>query len=195
MKFRDEASAREFALNQLAGMLSQTQAPQRLAEYEGYAESAIEEDDRAHWIAEADALRQWIASDEFQNGEYSEGIDREFLELIEWRAQIHAFVNDPSGGSPFSRTEFFTRWMVGANYALFSILGKLTHNKKGDNSLVRLWQDTLPFVRGRSDLSFANFGDSKRLYPAPAKSAESAKQRNSAKSLVGRQGLEPWTCL
>ncbi len=44
-----------------------------------------------------------------------------------------------------------------------------------------------------SDLSFANFGDSKRLYPAPAESDASAKSRNPAKSLVGRQGLEPWT--
>ena len=44
-----------------------------------------------------------------------------------------------------------------------------------------------------SDLSFANFGDSKRLYPAPAELAESAKRHNPAKSLVGRQGLEPWT--
>ena len=44
-----------------------------------------------------------------------------------------------------------------------------------------------------SDLSFANFGDSKRLYPAPAESDASAKKCNLAKSLVGRQGLEPWT--
>jgi hypothetical protein len=46
-----------------------------------------------------------------------------------------------------------------------------------------------------SDLSFANFGDSKRLYPAPAESAESAMRRNPSKPLVGRQGLEPWTLL
>jgi hypothetical protein len=44
-----------------------------------------------------------------------------------------------------------------------------------------------------SDLSFANFGDSKRLYPAPTESTASAEQRNSLKSMVGRQGLEPWT--
>ncbi len=44
-----------------------------------------------------------------------------------------------------------------------------------------------------SDLSFANFGGSKRLYPAPTNSTASAKRRNPAKSLVGRQGLEPWT--
>jgi hypothetical protein len=43
------------------------------------------------------------------------------------------------------------------------------------------------------DLTFAEFGGSERLYPAPAELAESAKQRNSAKTLVGRQGLEPWT--
>jgi integrase len=44
-----------------------------------------------------------------------------------------------------------------------------------------------------SDLSFANFGDSKRLYPAPTELAESVKSRNPLKSMVGRQGLEPWT--
>jgi len=44
-----------------------------------------------------------------------------------------------------------------------------------------------------SDLSFANFGDSKRLYPAPTELAESAERRNPLKSMVGRQGLEPWT--
>jgi integrase len=44
-----------------------------------------------------------------------------------------------------------------------------------------------------SDLSFANFGDSKRFYPAPAELAESAERCNPLKSMVGRQGLEPWT--
>ncbi len=44
------------------------------------------------------------------------------------------------------------------------------------------------------DLGFATFGDgSKRLYPAPTESAESAERRNPLKSMVGRQGLEPWT--
>ena len=46
-----------------------------------------------------------------------------------------------------------------------------------------------------SGLSLANFGDSKRFNPAPAELTESAKRLNPAKSLVGRQGLEPWTRL
>jgi hypothetical protein len=44
-----------------------------------------------------------------------------------------------------------------------------------------------------SDLSFADFGGSKRLNPAPAKGEADAESRNTAASLVGRQGLEPWT--
>ena len=43
------------------------------------------------------------------------------------------------------------------------------------------------------DLSFAEFGDSGRLYPSPTKSADLSDEANPAESLVGRQGLEPWT--
>ena len=43
------------------------------------------------------------------------------------------------------------------------------------------------------DLSFAEFGGSERLYPAPGGEAEDAELRNPATLLVGRQGLEPWT--
>jgi hypothetical protein len=44
-----------------------------------------------------------------------------------------------------------------------------------------------------SDLSFAEFGGSERLYPAPADGVEAGASRNTPASLVGRQGLEPWT--
>ena len=43
------------------------------------------------------------------------------------------------------------------------------------------------------DLTFAEFGGSERLYPAPAKTSEESEAPNPAKPLVGRQGLEPWT--
>ena len=44
-----------------------------------------------------------------------------------------------------------------------------------------------------SGLTFADFAGSERLYPAPGDQPESAEIRNPANSLVGRQGLEPWT--
>ncbi len=44
-----------------------------------------------------------------------------------------------------------------------------------------------------TDLSFAEFGGSKRLYPAPTKSGESAEARNLAESMARREGLEPPT--
>ena len=43
------------------------------------------------------------------------------------------------------------------------------------------------------DLSFADFGGSKRLYPAPNENGADDELANPAESLVGRQGLEPWT--
>ena len=43
------------------------------------------------------------------------------------------------------------------------------------------------------DLSFAEFGDSRRLYPSPTKSADLGDEANSADFLVGREGLEPST--
>lgn len=49
-------------------------------------------------------------------------------------------------------------------------------------------------MRGEeSDLSFAEFGGSERLYPAPASDAETEVAPNCPESLVGRQGIEPWT--
>jgi len=45
----------------------------------------------------------------------------------------------------------------------------------------------------QSDLSFADFGGSERLYTAPGNEGEEAEARNTATSLVGRQGLEPRT--
>ncbi len=44
-----------------------------------------------------------------------------------------------------------------------------------------------------NDLSFADFGGAKRLYPAPAGEPEWDGSPNSADSLVGRVGLEPTT--
>ena len=44
-----------------------------------------------------------------------------------------------------------------------------------------------------SDVSLANIGDSKRFNPALAELTEPAERRNPLKSMVGRQGLEPWT--
>ena len=44
-----------------------------------------------------------------------------------------------------------------------------------------------------SDPSFADFGGSKRLYPAPAEAREWDEPPNPGKSVVGRQGLDPRT--
>ena len=44
-----------------------------------------------------------------------------------------------------------------------------------------------------TDLSFAEFGGPGRPYAAPQSEGASEEARNPPESLVGRQGLEPWT--
>ena len=44
-----------------------------------------------------------------------------------------------------------------------------------------------------TDLSFAEFGGSERLYPAPTQSGEPRQARNRAESMARREGLEPPT--
>ncbi len=43
------------------------------------------------------------------------------------------------------------------------------------------------------DLSFVDFDVTRRRYPSPTSAASSGDDTNPARSLVGRQGLEPWT--
>ena len=44
-----------------------------------------------------------------------------------------------------------------------------------------------------TDLSFAEFGGSERLYPAPTESGELGDTRKFAESMARREGLEPPT--
>ncbi len=44
-----------------------------------------------------------------------------------------------------------------------------------------------------TDLSFAEFGGSKRLYPAPTPESDISETGNYAKSMARREGFEPPT--
>ena len=78
-------------------------------------------------------------------GQY--GIDSDFLELVEWRSQIAAFVETPCEKQPFGRYEFFSRRFSGANYAVFSLLGRLVSRDSRDNSLSKAWNLAIPYLR------------------------------------------------
>ena len=44
-----------------------------------------------------------------------------------------------------------------------------------------------------TDLSFAEFGGSEQLYPAPTQDGDSEMSRNYPESMARREGLEPST--
>lgn len=107
-----------------------------------------DETSRAVWQSQIDGLEKWRASEEYQAGDYAEGIDTLMLELVEWRALIFAFEGVDTKKAPFNRYPFFSQWRVGAVYAIFSLLGKLSSKDKRDNSLRRLWTTIAGFIEG-----------------------------------------------
>ena len=56
---------------------------------------------------------------------------------------------------------------------------------------LRVYAHAMP--EEETDLSFAEFGGSERLYPAPAADEDSAESANSPESLERREGFEPPT--
>jgi hypothetical protein len=153
MQFDSEKDAKHHVMALMAGTLSPRDATQRLADAERYRERASNAEERDYWSTRADALQQWIESDTFRSGAYAQGIDSEFLELVEWRAQIAALVETPSDPNPFVRSEFFARWLVGASYAVLILLGRLVSRDKRDNSMANAWGVAIPYLSSSTGFS------------------------------------------
>jgi hypothetical protein len=114
--------------------------------YQTMVESSHSEDSRNLWLSELDKLNEWKNSDDFQNGNYPQGIDDLILELVEWRSIIYAFQNIETKRDPFKESGFYAQWYVGAIYWIFSIFGKLLSRHKDDNSLRKLWEEISPIM-------------------------------------------------
>jgi hypothetical protein len=119
----------------------------RFLEYvRGQLARASDERSRSTWQAQIDAEEAWLASDEYKNGDYAQGIDDLILELIEWRAMQHAFQYVETTSKPFLEHSFYQQWLIGSTYAVSSLLGKLVGKAPGENSLRKLWWEVGKFV-------------------------------------------------
>ena len=117
-----------------------------LEDLRGYLARANDEESRKTWRAQIDGLENWIASEQYQRGDYPQGIDELVLELIEWRAMQHAFQLVETKHQPFLDHAFYQQWLIGSAYAVSSLLGKLVGRAPQENSLRKLWWEVEKFV-------------------------------------------------
>ena len=117
-----------------------------LEDLRGYLARASDEKSRDTWQNQIHALQNWLASEEYQSGDYPQGIDELVLELIEWRAMQHAFQYVETNSKPFLEHAFYQQWLIGSTYAVSSLLGKLVGKSPGENSLRKLWWEVGKFV-------------------------------------------------
>ena len=116
--------------------------------YQEMVDSAHSDESRILWMDELSKLNAWKDSDDFKQGNYPQGIDEIFLELIEWRAMIYAFHNVDTKRNLFNESGFYAQWYLGAIYGIFTIIGKLVSKDKRDSSLRRLWEIVSPIMLG-----------------------------------------------
>lgn len=138
--------AKTVALEATSGHLSHDQAIERLESFKGYLSRAIRDEDKVAWQEQISALENWLASEKYKSGDFPRGIDELLLELIEWRAMKYAFQHTETERSPFKEYVFYSQWLVGGTYAVFSLLGKLTSRDGRDNSLRNLWDKIQSFI-------------------------------------------------
>ncbi len=145
MEFSTETEAKQYALGMITKYIPPKNIHKHLEECKSYLNSASE-DNKDYWKKEVKNLEEWINSDEFKNREYPRGIDELVLELIEWKSTIFALQNIDTENDPFKQHAFYAQWLVGGNYAIFCLLGKLVSKDPRDNSLRKLWSAVSKYI-------------------------------------------------
>ncbi|EGL54535.1 hypothetical protein MAMP_01247 [Methylophaga aminisulfidivorans MP] len=125
MDFFSEKEAKSYTLSMMTGYLSHEQLLQKLDDFKNFREIEPNDEEKEYWSKKITELEHWLNSSKYQDGEYPQGLDQLFLDLVEWRASIFALQSVNATKELFSKYIFYSQWMNGATYAVFSILGKL----------------------------------------------------------------------
>lgn len=146
MNFESEKEAKNYCISITAGRISFEEALRRIESYKAYKENSQSDEQGNYWQGEINRLEGWLASDEFKNGAYPQGIDDLILELVEWRASIYAFQTVSTAKNPFNEHAFHAQWLTGGVYAVLSLIGKLVSKDGRDNSLRRPWNIAKKYI-------------------------------------------------
>ncbi|TLF45429.1 hypothetical protein FEI13_18230 [Halomonas urmiana] len=146
MKFNTIDEAKEYVVSLTNKARTIEDVDSAISYYQEMVDGAHSDDSRNLWFSELDKLNKWKGSDDFNNGNYPQGIDDLILELVEWRSVIYAFQSVDAKREPFKESGFYAQWYVGGIYGVFSIFGKLLSKDKRDNSLRKLWEAISPIM-------------------------------------------------
>lgn len=146
MAIRTSEEAKTRAVEATSRRRSHDESLKFLEDLRGYLARASDEKSRDTWQTQINALQTWLACEEYQSGDYPQGIDELVLELIEWRAMQHALQHVETKSKLFLEHAFFQQWLIGSTYAVSSLLGKLVGKAPGENSLRKLWWEVGKFV-------------------------------------------------
>lgn len=144
MKFKSIKDAKQHTLRATSRYFGEEEARRKIDDYKDLIAH-----DAAHsdmWKEEIASLEGWLESSIFKNGEHPQGIDDLVINLVEWRALIYAFDNVQLVENPFRKYRFHAQWIVGAQYAIFCIMGKLVSTDGRDNSIKNIWKDVCDFL-------------------------------------------------
>lgn len=148
MKFNSIDEAKEYVVSLTNKARTIENIDSATSYYQEMVNSSHSEDSKKLWLSELNKLNEWRNSDDFNNGNYPQGIDDLILELIEWRSVIYAFQYVDTQREPFKESGFYAQWYLGGIYGVFSIFGKLLSKDKRDNSLRKLWETISPIMLG-----------------------------------------------
>ena len=145
-KFDKKEEIKKNVLDKLVGRLTPEELKIRISDFYGYAKQSP--DKEQYWTEEAKACEALLADEDYLNGIYPQSIDNLLLELIEWRAMVHAINSVEFKDNPFRKYVFFAQWASGAVYAIFNLLGKLSGTNKDfdKNSLPFTWEYAADFL-------------------------------------------------
>ena len=138
MNIKSIEDAKNYAV-EATRCLSNDETYRSLEVYRSYLSRATNDEQKEPLQKEIDSLENWLKCEKFKTGDFPMGINELMLELIEWRALKYAFQNTETEQNPFKEHTFYSQWLVGGTYAVFSILGKLESKDDRDNSLRNLW--------------------------------------------------------
>lgn len=145
MSFQNSDEAKSFAVEVTSHRQNHDQAMHSLQYFKANRDKA-DGDSKQFWGQRVAELEAWLASEEYKNGDYPQGIDDLMLELMEWRASIYALQHAVTESYPFSEHVFFQQWLIGGAYTIHCLIGKLVGIDPRENSLRNLWRKINRFI-------------------------------------------------
>lgn len=101
-------------------------------------------------------LQIWLESEELNSGRFNQSLNELILELIEFRALYHAFIESGKTNAEFFDNDFFEtalfqQWKMGGVYIMYTSLSKLVSYGTQDKSLIKLWSRISSFIENTLD--------------------------------------------